>query len=130
MLGIVFLHIASIDVLEKGSYLDWTALLKNAEKLDKPMCRMAFIFLLVGFGTKAGLAPMHTWLPDAHSQAPSPVSALLSGVLLNTAMYGIIRSVAVFNKAFGDSRFTGTLLVASGLLSIVTATVFIFMQKD
>ena len=130
MLGIVFLHIASIDVLEKGSHLDWTALFENAEKLNKPMCRLAFIFLLVGFGTKAGLAPMHTWLPDAHSQAPSPVSALLSGVLLNTAMYGIIRSVAIFNKTLGDSRFTGTLLVASGILSIVTAAVFIFMQKD
>jgi hydrogenase-4 component F len=130
MLGIVFLHIASIDVLDKGSYLNWTALYENAEKLNKPMCRLAFIFLLVGFGTKAGLAPMHTWLPDAHSQAPSPVSALLSGVLLNTAMYGIIRSVAIFNKTLGDSRFTGTLLVASGLLSIVTAAVFIFMQKD
>ena len=73
---------------------------------------------------------MHTWLPDAHSQAPSPISALLSGVLLNSAMYGIIRTVAIVNRNLGSSDFTGRLLMAMGLLSIITAAVFILTQKD
>jgi len=73
---------------------------------------------------------MHTWLPDAHSQAPSPISALLSGVLLNSAMYGIIRTVAIVNRNLGSSVFTGRLLMAMGILSIATAAVFILTQKD
>jgi hydrogenase-4 component F len=73
---------------------------------------------------------MHTWLPDAHSQAPSPISALLSGVLLNSAMYGIIRVVAIVNRNLGSGLFTGRLLMALGILSILTAAIFILTQKD
>lgn len=130
LLGIIALHLSSIGVLNKNQYLDWTALYQNASLLKSSICRLAFIFILVGFGTKAGLAPMHTWLPDAHSQAPSPISALLSGVLLNSAMYGIIRTVAVVNRSLGSSVFTGRLLIALGLLSILTAAVFILTQRD
>ncbi|MDD2216279.1 MAG: proton-conducting transporter membrane subunit, partial [Eubacteriales bacterium] len=79
MLGIIFLHLSSIGILENRQFLDWTALYENAESLKSPTSRLAFLFILIGFGTKTGLAPMHTWLPDAHSQAPSPISALLSG---------------------------------------------------
>ncbi|MDD2215989.1 MAG: proton-conducting transporter membrane subunit, partial [Eubacteriales bacterium] len=92
--------------------------------------RLAFLFILIGFGTKTGLAPMHTWLPDAHSQAPSPISALLSGVLLNSAMYGIIRTVAIVNRNLGSSDFTGRLLIATGVLSLITGAIFILTQKD
>lgn len=130
LLGIILLHLSSIGVIEKAHFLDWTALYDNAPSLKAAVARLAFIFILVGFGTKAGLAPMHTWLPDAHSQAPSPISALLSGVLLNSAMYGLIRTVAIVNKTLGNSVFTGRLLMALGLLSIAMAAVFILTQKD
>ena len=73
---------------------------------------------------------MHTWLPDAHSQAPSPVSALLSGVLLNTAMYGVIRVMSIVNKCLGSSKYTGNLLIVLSVLSIGTAAVFILVQQD
>ena len=130
LLGISFLHLSSIGVVPNGNFLDWTALYDNAKSLDSSIAKLAFIFILVGFGTKAGLAPMHTWLPDAHSQAPSPISALLSGVLLNSAMYGIIRTVSIVNRNLGSSVFTGRILIAVGVLSILTAAVFILTQKD
>jgi hydrogenase-4 component F len=130
LLGIILLHLSSINILKSGDLLKWTALYAEAGALKQPIVRLAFIFILIGFGTKAGLAPMHTWLPDAHSQAPSPISALLSGVLLNSAMYGIIRVVAIVNRNLGSSEYTGRLLIASGLLSILTAAVFLLTQKD
>src|SRR5665648_891539 len=130
MLGIVFLHISSLGINEGAGILDWTTLYDNADKLNGPVLRFAFIFIFIGFGTKTGLAPMHTWLPDAHSQAPSTVSALLSGVLLNSAMYAIIRTLAIVNKNLGDNHFTGRIMIGFGLLSIATAAVFILTQKD
>jgi hydrogenase-4 component F len=130
LLGVIFLHVSSGGALDEARGLDWTALYANAKSLNSPVLRYAFIFILVGFGTKAGLAPMHTWLPDAHSQAPSPISALLSGVLLNSAMYGIIRTVAIVNRNLGSSAFTGGLMIAAGLLSILAAALFILTQKD
>lgn len=129
-LGIIFLHLSSLGVLSEAQLLDWTALFTHAEDLKGPVLRLAFIFIIVGFGTKAGLAPMHTWLPGAHSQAPSPISALLSGVLLNSAMYGIIRTVAIVNKNLGSSIFTGKLLMTVGILSIGIAAVVILTQKE
>ena len=130
LLGIIFLHLSSVGIINGSSLLDWTALYQNAQGLKSPVLRLAFIFILIGFGTKAGLAPMHTWLPDAHSQAPSPISALLSGVLLNSALYTIIRTVSIVNKNLGNSLFTGRLLIGAGLLSILTAAIFIMTQKD
>jgi hydrogenase-4 component F len=130
MLGIVFLNSAAQGVLPEGASLDWTALFGDAASLDASYLKFAFIFLLIGFGTKAGLAPMHNWLPDAHSQAPSPVSALLSGVLLNAAMYAILRTAAIVNRNLGDPLYTGRLLVVAGVLSVATAAVFLLTQKD
>jgi len=130
LLGIIFLHLSSVGIVNGSQLLDWTALYDGAKALKSPVLRLAFIFILIGFGTKAGLAPMHTWLPDAHSQAPSPISALLSGVLLNSAMYGIIRAVAIVNRNLGSSAFTGKLLMAMGILSILTSAIFILTQKD
>ncbi len=130
LMGIIFLHLASVDVIQKTQSLQWPVLYAAAGDLNPGILRLAFIFMLIGFGTKAGLAPMHTWLPDAHSQAPSPISALLSGVLLNSAMYAIIRIVSIVNKNLADSLFTGRILIAFGLLSVLTAAIFILTQKD
>ncbi len=130
LVGIIFLHLASAGVASSENALQWNLLFDRAKELNAPVLRLSFIFILIGFGTKAGLAPMHTWLPDAHSQAPSPISALLSGVLLNSAMYAIIRILAIVNRNLGDSRFTGRIMIAFGLLSIIAAAVFIMTQKD
>ncbi len=104
-------------------------LLKNAHLLNVPWLKAAFILLLVGYGTKMGLAPMHTWLPDAHSEAPSVVSALLSGALLNCAFLGILRAYQVCDAA-GQRAFAQDLLVLFGFLSIACAAVFIIGQRD
>lgn len=130
LVGIIFLHLASAGVVSSTNALQWDLLFSDAKGLNSPVLRLSFIFMLIGFGTKAGLAPMHTWLPDAHSQAPSPISALLSGVLLNSAMYAIIRILAIVNRNLGESGFTGRIMIAFGLLSISAAAVFIMTQKD
>lgn len=131
LLGIILLYYSSTRSLgESLQGLNWLYLHQNAGSLQADIVKMAFVFILLGFGTKVGLAPMHTWLPDAHSQAPSPISALLSGVLLNTAMYGIIRVMMLVNKNLGSSVFTGRLLVVLGIVSVGTAAVFILVQQD
>lgn len=109
--------------------LSFDGLIAAAERLDRPRLQMAFLFILVGYGTKMGLAPLHTWLPDAHSEAPSPVSALLSGALLNCAFLGLLR-VQQIAVAAGTGRFGGDLLILFGLLSLALAGVFILRQPD
>lgn len=101
----------------------------NARHPDPRWLRIGLILIMVGFGTKMGLAPMHTWLPDAHSEAPSPVSALLSGVLLNTAFLGILRAHQICSAA-GLAEFSQTLLIFFGIFSLFTAAVFITGQRD
>jgi len=108
----------------------WTRLRASAAQMNLPLLKLAFLFLLVGYGTKAGLAPLHNWLPDAHSQAPAPVSALFSGFMLNTAFYCILRYVAIIEAATGGSGWSLHLLRFFGLISIVVATAFILFQKD
>lgn len=130
LVGIIFLHLSSVEVIDKTQSLQWNVLYDHAKELNSPVLRLSFLFVIIGFGTKSGLAPMHTWLPDAHSQAPSPISALLSGVLLNGALYAVIRVLSIVNHNLGDSRFTGNILMGFGLISIATAAVFILTQKD
>ena len=89
---------------------------------------MAFLLVLVGYGTKAGLAPMHTWLPDAHSEGPAPVSAMLSGALLNTAMLGVARFLTITDAA-SSSLLPRTVLVAFGAFSLFVAALFIVRQQ-
>lgn len=130
MLGIIFLYSAAVRAgVDHRLALNWTELMAAAGRLDPASVRMAFALALVGFGTKAGLAPMHSWLPDAHSQAPAPVSALLSGVLLNTAVYAILRFYTIAGKALGPA-FPANALLAFGLISLVIATLFILVQRD
>ncbi|WP_232012615.1 hydrogenase 4 subunit F [Vibrio aphrogenes] len=107
----------------------WTAIRDNAHLLDPRLMQISFIFILIGFGTKTGLFPMHTWLPDAHSEAPSPVSGLLSAGLLNCALLVIIRYFVIDAQVIGEG-FTQYLLIAFGLLSVVIAAMFILVQQD
>lgn len=129
LFGILFLYATGIDVLgETHSALNWTALHEAAAELDPTWVTIAFVFVLVGFGTKAGLAPLHFWLPDAHSEAPSPVSAVLSGVLLNTALYGILRVYLIANTTLAGSA--DKWLLGFGLFSIALMVPFILVQHD
>jgi hydrogenase-4 component F len=109
--------------------LAWSRLLSIAPSLDPGLVRLAFLFALVGYGTKIGLAPFHTWLPDAHSQAPGPVSALLSGATLAVALYALARFHLVAAGTLGPV-FSSTLLVVFGLLSLAVALPFIVAQGD
>ncbi len=109
--------------------MSWSAIMRVAPSLDPGIIRIGFIFVMIGYGTKAGLAPMHLWLPDAHSQAPTPVSALLSGVLIKCALLGIIRFQTIAAAACGAAFPTQVLLVF-GLISVVVATPFILAQRD
>lgn len=128
LLGIFITFYASVSASGAGS-LSWTGLRAVAGRLNPATMKLAFIFILVGYGTKAGLAPVHNWLPDAHSQAPSPISALLSGILLNTSFYGIIRFVSIVEPSTGDV-FTGNLLIIFGLVSMGISSIFILVQDN
>jgi hydrogenase-4 component F len=110
--------------------LSWTRLRALGPSLDPAMVRLGFVFLLVGYGTKAGLAPMHTWLPDAHSQAPAPVSAFFSGFMINTGVYCLMRYLAICAVVPGAGPWARGLLVFIGLVSLVTAAAFILFQRD
>ncbi|MDD5596149.1 MAG: proton-conducting transporter membrane subunit, partial [Candidatus Omnitrophica bacterium] len=109
--------------------LNWSYMVSAAGRFDANIIKIAFIFILVGYGTKAGLAPMHTWLPDAHSQAVAPISALLSGVLLKTAIYAILRFAIIVNKTLGPA-YVGNLMLLLGLISLVISCGFLLVQKD
>jgi hydrogenase-4 component F len=129
LLGIIFLNLSGAEVFgESTKSLNWSMLIHSASKLNPKWALTAFIFVLVGFGTKAGLAPMHFWLPDAHSQAPSPVSAVLSGVLLNTALYGILRIYTIVNTTLDGEA--STYLIFFGLFSIAVSVPFMLVQHD
>ncbi|WP_297452984.1 hydrogenase 4 subunit F [Persephonella sp.] len=130
LFGIIILY---FSVSGKLGYeldaLNWTEIINIASFINPFLLKLAFIFVLVGFGTKMGLAPLHFWLPDAHSQAPTPISALMSGVLLNCAFYSIIRVEAILNKA-GVGDFGAQLLVIFGIFTVFVASIFIIKQID
>ncbi|MFA5975357.1 MAG: proton-conducting transporter membrane subunit [Elusimicrobiota bacterium] len=129
LLGNFFLAVAASS--RTGSVLTLVIpdLIPHASRLQVPWLKAAFLFYLVGYGTKMGLAPLHTWLPDAHSESPSVVSALLSGALLNCAFLGILRAFQVLAAA-GEGPFAQSLLINFGLFSMGIAVVFILGQTD
>src|SRR3989304_1570472 len=130
LFGVILTYHSSKGVLgEIGYALNWTGLLAVADRAEPHLIKLAFLFILIGYGTKAGLAPMHTWLPDAHSMAPSPISALFSGVLLNCSLYAIIRYHILTSKCVGSS-YSCTLLMIFGFISILVSVPFIMVQKD
>ncbi|MDO8558771.1 MAG: proton-conducting transporter membrane subunit [bacterium] len=125
-LGIMLFQTAAIGT---PGISNWHFILANASSLNPFIAKIAFIFILIGYGTKVGLAPMHTWLPDAHSKAPVPISSLLSGVLLNVAFLAILRFKAVTDAAVGQA-FSQNLLIFFGIISISLAAFIIFAQKN
>jgi hydrogenase-4 component F len=113
-----------------GEALLWTGLRDRAGTLDATTMKAAFVFLLVGYGTKAGLAPLHNWLPDAHSQAPAPVSAVFSGFMLNASLYCLMRYVPLVEGSTGQAGWARALLQVIGVVSILVAAAFILFQHD
>jgi len=109
--------------------LNWSVLARNAAHFDKPTMRLAFILILLGYGTKAGIAPMHTWKPDAYSEAPIPGAAMLATGVLNCALYGLVRFYILSSKCLGP-QFGSQLLILFGLLSMGVAVPFILVQKN
>ncbi len=116
--------------VEGAQALLWTHLVGRASLCDPMLMKAAFIFLLIGYGTKAGLAPMHNWLPDAHSQAPAPVSALFSGFMLSASLYCIMRYLPIVSSAIGSPRWATNLLILFGIVSLLVAAAFIIFQHD
>lgn len=129
LFGVVLVYSNAANLVgAEGGAAQWTVLMTEAGRLDPALMRIAFVFVLIGFGTKAGLFPMHAWLPDAHSEAPSPISALLSAVLLNCALLIVIRFHMLASLALG-SGFSETLLLTFGLMSVAVAALFILSQR-
>jgi hydrogenase-4 component F len=126
-LGLVLLYAATVAAGRPT--LSWIVLTQEGISLDPSLLKIAAALAVLGFATKAGLAPMHSWLPDAHSQAPAPVSGLMSGVLLSVAFYAILRVQAVVDPVLGPGLMRGLLLTA-GLLSLAVAAALIIRQRD
>jgi hydrogenase-4 component F len=128
--GTILVYSDSVNILQEPRLAAlWTEIVKNAQALDPTLMKLAFVFILIGFGTKAGLFPMHAWLPDAYTEAPSPVTAMLSAVLLNCSLFVIFRFSTIVNGCVGPA-FTQTLFLVFGALSLGAGVFFMFMQRD
>jgi len=130
LFGTILLYLAAERVLGAGgTALLWTHLNEVKGSLEPTVLSIAFVFLLVGFGTKVGLVPLHNWLPDAHAEGPTPISAVLSGLLLNVALYAIVRNKVLVDGALGTD-LAGNLMMGFGLLSVVVSAFFLSRQRD
>jgi len=130
LFGTILLYFAAEKLLGAGGgALLWTELNDVRASLEPTVVSLAFVFLLVGYGTKVGLVPLHNWLPDAHAEGPTPVSAVLSGLLLNVALYAVVRCKVLVDGALPDA-FAKNLMVGFGLLSVVVAALLLSRQKD
>jgi hydrogenase-4 component F len=130
LFGIILTYFSALRVVpDSSSALNWSSLMLVAKQLDPGVLKLAFIFVLVGFGTKAGLAPMHTWKPDAYGESPAPVSALMAAGLVNVALYSLMRFYILVNTAVGGS-FAPTLFIVFGLVSMGMAAPFMLLQRD
>jgi len=130
LFGTVLLYFAAEKVLgEGGDALLWTNLYAASGKLEPTVLSLAFVFLMVGYGTKVGLVPLHNWLPDAHSEGPTPISAVLSGLLLNIALYALVRCKVLVDGAT-HSHHAGNIMMGFGILSILVAAYSLLRQKD
>jgi hydrogenase-4 component F len=130
LFGTILIYMAARPVVGEGiDAMVWTTLVKQAQGFDPALLNVAFVFLLLGYGTKVGLAPLHAWLPDAHAEGPTPISAVLSGLLLNVALYALLRFkmlLAMNPKALAP----GPLMVTMGLISVVFASFMLYRRRD
>jgi len=130
LVGTLFLYFAASDLSGSPTqHLTWSFLFSHAGGLSAQSLRLAFLLALIGYGTKVGLAPMHTWLPDAHSEAPSPASAMLSAALLNTGMYAIIRFQALTHAQLG-THYAARILLIFGFASVIVGALFIVLRGN
>jgi hydrogenase-4 component F len=130
LFGTILIYMAARPVIGEGlSAMVWTVLVTRASQFDPALLNVAFIFLLLGYGTKVGLAPLHAWLPDAHAEGPTPISAVLSGLLLNVALYALLRfkMLLALNPA---AIAPGPLMVTLGLISCLFAALMLYRRRD
>ena len=130
LFGTILVYMAAVPVVGQGlRAMTWTLLLRKAGVFEPSLLSLAFIFLLLGYGTKAGLVPVHAWLPDAHAEGPTPISAVLSGLLLNVALYAILRfkMLMALNHA---AIAPGPLMIAIGLMSLLFAAFMLYRRRD
>ena len=130
LFGTILVYLAARPVVGEGlDAMVWTTLVQNAPGIDPSLLNIAFIFLLLGYGTKVGLAPLHAWLPDAHAEGPTPISAVLSGLLLNVALHALLRFKIVI-AANPAAIAPGPLLIGLGLLSLIFAGFMLYRRRD
>src|SRR5476649_426349 len=130
LFGTILVYMAARPVLGEGLQgMTWTVLVAHVAKFDPALLNVAFIFLFLGYGTKVGLAPLHAWMPDAHAEGPTPISAVLSGLLLNVALYAILR-FKILLAANPAAIAPGPLMVTMGLLSLVFAAFMLYRRRD
>lgn len=130
LFGTVLLYFAAEKVLGPGgAALHWTNLSQVSSRLEPTILSLAFVFLMVGYGTKVGLVPVHNWLPDAHSEGPTPISAVLSGLLLNIALYALVRCKVLVDGSTGGNH-SGGIMMGFGIISILVASFSLLRQKD
>ncbi|MGZ5811829.1 MAG: hydrogenase 4 subunit F [Xanthobacteraceae bacterium] len=130
LFGTILVYMAARPVIGEGiNAMVWTVLVAHAERFDPSLLNVAFVFLLLGYGTKVGLAPLHAWLPDAHAEGPTPISAVLSGLLLNVALYALLRfkMLLALNPV---AIAPGPLMVTMGLISVVFAAFMLYRRRD
>jgi hydrogenase-4 component F len=129
LFGTILLYYAAVQIGNVEDALLWSELFQHASQLNPEVLEIAFVFLLVGYGTKIGLVPLHNWLPDAHSEGPTPMSAVLSGLLLNDALYAVVRNKMLVDGAT-HSNMAGYLMMGFGMLSFLVGALFLHRQKD
>jgi hydrogenase-4 component F len=130
LFGTILVYLAARPVIGEGvDAMVWTVLITRAHDFDPALLNIAFIFLLLGYGTKVGLAPMHAWLPDAHAEGPTPISAVLSGLLLNVALYALLRFKMLL-AANPAALAPGPLMIALGLISLIFAAFMLYRRRD
>ena len=130
LFGTILVYMAARPVVGEGQDgMVWTLLIEHAQNFDPALLNVAFVFLFLGYGTKVGLAPLHAWLPDAHAEGPTPISAVLSGLLLNVALYALLR-FKILLAANPAAIAPGPLMVTMGLLSLVFAAFMLYRRRD
>lgn len=128
--GTILIYLAGQAALGEGlAAMTWSRLLASAAELDAALLTLAFVFLLVGYGTKVGLAPLHAWLPDAHAEGPTPISAVLSGLLLNVALFALLRFKMLI-AAHPTAIKPGPIMIVMGLISLIFAAFMLYQRRD